>query len=122
MQSTGEANAFKRVVIGGGVAGVCCAQELARLHLGSRVILICEGRTVVETSSLFRITEHLEELSVYERSTDSFKFDNPNVDIQHCTVTGVDYEKQEIQVTDKDGTRLIGSIVHCYRRQAEANC
>jgi len=48
MQSTGETSPFRRVVIGGGVAGVCCAQELARLHPDSRVILICEGRTVVE--------------------------------------------------------------------------
>jgi len=51
---------------------------------------------MAQTSSLFRITEHLEELSVYERSTDSFKFDNPNVEIKHCTVTGVRYEHKLI--------------------------
>lgn len=57
MQSTGEKNACRRVVIGGGVAGVCCAQELARLHPDSRVILICEGRTVVEVIMLWSIAD-----------------------------------------------------------------
>lgn len=53
-----DGSAFKRVVIGGGVAGVCCAQELARLHPTSRVILICEGPTVVEVQVVVNSNSH----------------------------------------------------------------
>ena len=35
------------VVIGGGIAGVSCSHELARLHPRSNVVLITESNTVV---------------------------------------------------------------------------
>jgi len=52
---------IRRVVIGGGVAGVCCAQELARLHPQSRIILICEGSTIVEVTKT--ASQHAPELT-----------------------------------------------------------
>jgi hypothetical protein len=44
------------------------------------------------------VTEHLDELSVYERSTDSFLHENPRISITKCTVLGVDYESHKVFV------------------------
>ena len=36
------------VVVGGGIAGVCCAQELARLNEGSKVTIISSTDMIKE--------------------------------------------------------------------------
>jgi L-2-hydroxyglutarate oxidase LhgO len=38
------------VVVGGGIAGVSCAQELARLNPESQVLLISAKDTVIEVT------------------------------------------------------------------------
>jgi hypothetical protein len=48
------------------------------------------------------VTEHLDELSVYERSTDSFRFENPRIQVMKCTVLGIDYESHNIFVKGID--------------------
>lgn len=41
----------KFVVVGGGIAGVCCAQELARLHPKQQIVLITASDNVTEVFS-----------------------------------------------------------------------
>ena len=41
------------VVIGGGIAGVCCAQELARLKVGV-VTIISDSDTLVEVTNIIK--------------------------------------------------------------------
>lgn len=41
-----------RVVIGGGIAGVCCAQELARLNPREEVVVVTATDTVLEVNFL----------------------------------------------------------------------
>ncbi len=39
---------FAFVVVGGGIAGVCCAQELARLHEEEEILLISGSDVLIE--------------------------------------------------------------------------
>lgn len=47
------------------------------------------------------MTDHLEELAVYERSTDNFKLDNPRISIIKGSVLGVDYDRHRVFYTGK---------------------
>ncbi len=40
--------AEKMIVVGGGIAGVCCAQELARLAPDKKIVLITASKTLIE--------------------------------------------------------------------------
>eukprot|EP01038_Epipyxis_sp_PR26KG_P011956 gene11956-16004_t len=101
------------VVIGGGIAGVCCAQELLRLVEKSHhenctgssynsngsmisVILISESDIVREVASVMKITNHLEELQVFERTADCFKYSHPNINIIIDKVDNIDYKSKVI--------------------------
>lgn len=54
-----------------------------------------------QASSVFRVTEHLEEVVVYERSTDNFKSANPRISMVNGKVRGVDYALQQVHYTGK---------------------
>lgn len=54
-----------------------------------------------QASSVFRVTEHLEEVVVYERSTDNFQLANPRISIINGKVRGVDYTLQQVHYTGK---------------------
>lgn len=49
-----DTNAF--VIVGGGIAGVSCAQELAQLCPSAQVTIISESNTVVEVNSSIILT------------------------------------------------------------------
>lgn len=78
------------VVVGGGIAGVCCAQELARLFVAHTITLVAAGDVLKESSSVMKITNSLEEVSVYERRSEFFKIDNPNIHLINGTLESVD--------------------------------
>ena len=72
---------MRLVVVGGGIAGVCCAQELTRLFSNDIITLVAAGDVLKESSSVMKITNSLEEISVFERRSEFFKIDNPNIRI-----------------------------------------
>ena len=81
------------VVLGGGIAGVSCAKELARLTSSdTRILLISATKLVKETKSVLKVTEVLESLAVYEKTADCFHLDNPRIEIIEGTVIDVDSE------------------------------
>ena len=72
-RSTTERDSY--LVIGGGIAGVSCAKELARLNCESEVVLISASKMLKETKSLMKVTEVLEDLTVFEKRADSFQLE-----------------------------------------------
>lgn len=121
--------ATKYCVVGGGISGVSCAQELVRLHGHSaHVTLLTESETIIgviyepefgesccvlkillfQAASIFRVTDHLHELKVFERTTDNFKESDPLITIVKCFVEEIDYEKHSIHVK--------GNICFCTNR------
>lgn len=47
---------MSKLVIGGGISGVCCAQELARLNPSEEIILITAAETLLEVSYIRHMT------------------------------------------------------------------
>jgi NADH dehydrogenase FAD-containing subunit len=80
------------VVIGGGIAGVSCAQELASLtvNVDASVHLISASGALKASQGSMEITKHLEEFVVYEKSSDVFRIDHPNIEVSVGVVKHVD--------------------------------
>lgn len=81
---------LRLVIVGGGIAGVCCAQELARLFDGVVITLVAAGDVLKESSSVMKITNCLEEVSVFERRSEFFKIDNPNIHVVDAVLERID--------------------------------
>ena len=90
------------VVVGGGIAGVCCAQELARVFSDLTITLVTVGDVLKESSSVMKITNNLEEISVYERRSEFFKIDNPNVHIIDARLERIDTSRHLLHVMDRN--------------------
>lgn len=88
------------VVIGGGISGVCCSQELARLNFSENIVLITATDVLKESRSVMKITENLEEVKVFECSSNHFSLDNPNISIIQGIVTGVDTKRKLVFLQD----------------------
>ena len=107
------------VVIGGGVAGVSCAKELARISSDNAITLISATETLVEvisyliiilhilrdiflhffdtkSSFVLEVSERLKEVKVFEKLYDQFNFENPNVHIRIGAVTSIDFSGKQI--------------------------
>ncbi len=65
------------VVVGGGVAGVTCAEEVARLSPTARVTLVSASSVLKGITSRVRLTARLEELDVVERWVDRVRLPPP---------------------------------------------
>eukprot|EP01041_Mallomonas_annulata_P014518 gene14518-30908_t len=97
---------FKFVVIGGGIAGVCCSQELARLNPIScennthdaEVALITASEALKEAHCVSKISDNLEEIDVNELSSKIFEEENPNVRIIRDKVLSLDTNKRIIKL------------------------
>ncbi|KAA0172011.1 hypothetical protein FNF28_00328 [Cafeteria roenbergensis] len=58
------------LIIGGGIAGVSCAEEVRRLAPNARVLLVSASRSLVGVRSVVKVTLTIEELDVVERPLD----------------------------------------------------
>ncbi|KAK9800326.1 hypothetical protein WJX73_002466 [Symbiochloris irregularis] len=76
------------VVIGGGVAGVCCAEEILRLRPTAHVTIVTPEGVLKGINGITQISKHTEELSVKERPASSFVTTQSQV--VHASVTGLD--------------------------------
>lgn len=90
-----------RVVIGGGISGVCCAQELARLNPREEIVIVTATETLLETKSVFAWSRYLEEIDVFEKTADQFVLSNPNIRIIQDVVDGVNPESRTVHLQRK---------------------
>jgi hypothetical protein len=98
------------LIIGGGISGVCCAEELLRLtsraddsdpnpcHNKIRIILISASETLKEVKSIMKITNSLEEIAVFERKSDYFKMTYPELEIIEDLVVSLDPKTQAVSL------------------------
>ena len=104
-QSSSIKNRLNYVVIGGGISGVCCAQELARLHEDQLydIILISATDVLKESIGVMTISKHLEEFSVFEKKADFFKLDNPNIAcIEGVMVNSIDTTNKSLYLSNNE--------------------
>lgn len=98
-RSAAQIPASLHVVVGGGIAGVSCAQELAAN--GQQVLLLSASNILKESSSVMKISKHLEELAVYEKKTDCFQLENPGITVKHGVLKAIDVTKKIIYTDDE---------------------
>uniref|UniRef100_A0A061SEJ5 Pyridine nucleotide-disulfide oxidoreductase domain-containing protein 1 n=1 Tax=Tetraselmis sp. GSL018 TaxID=582737 RepID=A0A061SEJ5_9CHLO len=78
------------VVVGGGVAGVCCAEELSRLLPSAAVCLVSSSPSLKGVETVVRVSQHAEELRVVERQLASLEKTWPNLSVLPKAVTAFD--------------------------------
>jgi pyridine nucleotide-disulfide oxidoreductase domain-containing protein 1 len=89
-------------VIGGGIAGVCCAQELSRLHPNEIIVLISQTDVLREVTAIMKLTQNLEEFSVFERRTEQFCMDNKNIQVINASLESINYDKKTLYLSNKE--------------------
>eukprot|EP00775_Hariotina_reticulata_P012611 gene12611-12741_t len=84
---------MRHVVIGGGIAGVCCVEELCRLRPDDHVTLISSSSVLKGVDSVIRITKAIEEVSVAEKELGSLQ--HPNLHVVIDAVASIDLTGQQ---------------------------
>ena len=100
------------VVIGGGIAGVCCAQELSQLYPNEKILLVSATDVLREATSIMKLTNNLEEFSIFERRTDQFCMDNKNIEVIHAKLNGIDSIKKTLHL-DNDTRVQYSKVCIC---------
>jgi NADPH-dependent 2,4-dienoyl-CoA reductase/sulfur reductase-like enzyme len=80
------------VVVGGGVSGVCCAEELCRLCPDASITLVSADRVLKGVSVVARLSRCLEELALVERRLNDLPW--PNLRLVQGVAAGLDAEGQ----------------------------
>ncbi|CAH0557780.1 unnamed protein product [Brassicogethes aeneus] len=78
------------VVIGGGIAGVTCAESLAFLEPEESIILISESSLIKTVCNLYNITKTLANFDVVEQDSQSLTEKFRNVKVIHDTLLHID--------------------------------
>nr|BAN20931.1 conserved hypothetical protein [Riptortus pedestris] len=89
------------VIIGGGIAGVSCAEGISFLSPEESIILISSSPVIKKVTNLKHLTKLLSEFSVEERSPDSLSETCSLLTVINDSVTSIDYENK-IVVTTKE--------------------
>lgn len=90
MAANTEINKFDCIVVGGGIAGVTCAEYLSHLNNDKSFCLISSTSLVKSVSIVRKIGRTLEEIKVSEKQLDSVANACGNVAVVRATVVGFD--------------------------------
>lgn len=74
------------LIIGGGIAGVTCAESLAFLSPDENVVLISSSPLIKAVTNLLPLTKMLQQFDVEERDAETITTENPNVKVIHDSV------------------------------------
>lgn len=80
----------KFVIVGGGIAGVSCAETLAFLEPDHRIILISESSLIKTVTNLHAITRTLTNFDVQEKDAHSLSQVHANISVVHDKIVEVD--------------------------------
>ena len=95
-----------RVVVGAGVAGTCCAEELCRLRPRDAVVLVTAGDAVKSVRHVERVTKNVETVHIEEKPATALS--HANLSVVRAAVVGVDLDEKLLfleTVTDGDAPR-----------------
>ncbi|XP_054282714.1 pyridine nucleotide-disulfide oxidoreductase domain-containing protein 1 [Macrosteles quadrilineatus] len=95
---------FDFVIVGGGIAGVSCAESLAFLCLDSKIALITASPLIKAVTNLVPLTKMLTRFDIEEREADTLSQSNPSVTVVKDFVTGFDSIKHLVFL--KSGVEL----------------
>ena len=83
-------------IIGGGIAGVSCAEQLAYLAPEEHILLISATSMVKKVTNLNRIAQILNTFDVEERDKEALENDHSNLNVLQGHVIEIDSKKREI--------------------------
>lgn len=89
------------VIIGGGIAGVSCAEGISFLAPEESIILISSSPTIKKVSNLKHLTKLLSEFTVEEKSPESLAEGCSSLTVLQSVVNSIDY-KNKLVFTSKE--------------------
>ncbi|KAK4880389.1 hypothetical protein RN001_008535 [Aquatica leii] len=77
------------VIVGGGIAGVSCAETLAFFEPDEKIILISESSLIKTVTNLHALTKMLYNFDIVEKEADSLSEIHPNITVIHDGVRAI---------------------------------
>ncbi|KYQ93242.1 pyridine nucleotide-disulfide oxidoreductase domain-containing protein 1 [Tieghemostelium lacteum] len=89
------------VVIGGGIAGITCAESYSQLKPNESVLILSSSPILKTVQNVQRISKVLETFDIFEKEFTEVEFKHPNIRVEICQVVNIDYSKNLIITKDK---------------------
>lgn len=86
MEAASDVISATFVVVGGGIAGVSCVEQLSLLCPEESIVLVSSSDVVKAVTNLSKITQWLTTFDVVEESFQEFSTKNLNVKVIHADV------------------------------------
>ncbi|KAH9490448.1 Pyridine nucleotide-disulfide oxidoreductase domain-containing protein 1 [Bulinus truncatus] len=90
----------KYVVVGGGIAGVTCAETLSLLAENAKVCLLSASPLIKTVTNLIQVTPNIESFDVTEQPYAHLKEHNCSVEVIHTTVTSLCAKEKFLKTSD----------------------
>nr|KAI8759157.1 pyridine nucleotide-disulfide oxidoreductase domain-containing protein 1-like isoform X1 [Biomphalaria glabrata] len=91
---------LKYVVVGGGIAGVTCAETLSLLAENATIILLSASPLIKTVTNLIQITPNIESFDVEEQPYKHVKEGHCKVQVIHTTVTSLCAQEKRLHLSD----------------------
>ncbi|XP_054480738.1 pyridine nucleotide-disulfide oxidoreductase domain-containing protein 1 [Anoplopoma fimbria] len=91
---------FRFVIVGGGIAGVTCVEQLSSQIPSADVALITAGPHIKAVTNYKQVSKTLEEFDVEERPTSVLEEKFPNLTVIHSPVKSVHTQSHSVETTD----------------------
>ncbi|XP_053396005.1 pyridine nucleotide-disulfide oxidoreductase domain-containing protein 1-like [Mercenaria mercenaria] len=91
---------YKYAVIGGGIAGVTCAETLSSLCPDEDIVLITASKLIKAVTNYQQVSRTLEQFDVEERPMSTMETGCPNVKVVHKMMKALDTDKHTLTMTD----------------------
>ncbi|XP_019631402.1 PREDICTED: pyridine nucleotide-disulfide oxidoreductase domain-containing protein 1-like [Branchiostoma belcheri] len=95
-----QARAAGFVIVGGGIAGVTCAEQLSALSPDDPITLLSASPLIKSVTNFRQVGRAMEEFDVEETTTDALQKACPNVRVVHTLVKSLDTDKHEVYTED----------------------
>ena len=89
------------VVIGGGIAGVSCAEALVSYMPECRVILISASPLIKAVREIKNVTRTLTTFKINESALKEYESSHPNIEVIHSCVSNINYSDKFITFSGK---------------------
>ncbi|XP_053718517.1 pyridine nucleotide-disulfide oxidoreductase domain-containing protein 1 [Synchiropus splendidus] len=91
---------FSFVVVGGGIAGVTCVEQLSSQVPSADVALITAGQHVKTVTNYKQVSKTLEEFNVEEQASSVLEKKYPNLTIVHSAVQSLHTQSHTVETVD----------------------